>query len=137
MKKGPDQKCTVEQVREKMTEVVPSIEDRRAQYGYNAVLVVEKTERGEKKLFKEAKLYATGPVKVGCFDQTDEVTILHGSKETKAEILELIQQRDDTDIGYFDWCYRADAGFPVTMIIQQKGLKIEPGDSIVKGRIPG
>ncbi len=120
-----------------MTEVVPYIEDRRAQYGYNAVLVVEMTERGEKKLFKEAKLYATGPVKVGCFDQTDEVTILHGSKETKAEILELIQQRDDTDIGYFDWCYRADAGFPVTMIFQQKGLKIEPGDLIVKGRITG
>ena len=103
----------------------------------NAVLVVEKTERGEKKLFREAKIYATGPVKVGCFDQTDEVTVLHGSKGTKREILELIQQRDYTDIGYFDWCYRADAGFPVIMIFQQKGLKIEPRDIIVKGKITG
>ena len=98
---------------------------------------MEKTELGEKKLFKEAKIYATGPVKVGCFDQTDEVTVIHGSKVTKAEILELIQQRDYTDIGYFDWCYRADAGFPVTVIFQQKGLKIEPGDIIVKGKITG
>ena len=135
LKKDPIKKCTVDQIREKMTEVVPYIETLRAQYGYNAVLVVESVELGAKKLFKDAKIYATGPVKIGCFDQTDEVTVIHGSKETGAEILEIIQQRAYTEIGFFDWCYRADAGFPVTMVFQQKGLKIEPGDIIVKGKI--
>ena len=137
LKKDPLKKCTVAQIKEKMTEVVPYIEDLRAQYGYNAVLTVESVEIGKKKLFQEAKIYAHGPVKIGCFDQTDEVTIIHGSTETKATILEINQGRPYTEIGYFDWCYRADAGFPVSLIFQQKGLKIEPGDIIVKGKITG
>ena len=59
------------------------------------------------------------------------------STEKKAEILEIIQGRPYEEIGSFDWWYRADAGFPVSLVFKQKGLKIEPGDIIVKGKIPG
>ena len=113
------------------------IEELRAQYGYNAVLVVESVEIGKMKLFQEPKIYAHGPVKLGCFDQTDEVMVIHGSTEIKAEILEIIQGRPYNEVGYFDWRCRADAGFPVSLVFKQKGLKIEPGDIIVKGKITG
>ena len=144
VKKDPLRELTAQEAKEADGQVVAFREDLREQYGFhNAVFTVESMAQVSGGLLKPPMVTVFGRVVYGSFRMMEEVTVLSGGKETKAE-LEFVENYDDRGPIGPDYikdrlrnsdpgAHTAEAGYSCKLVVQAKGLAIQPGDLIVKG----
>lgn len=142
-KSDPLRELTTAEAIEANGQVVAFREDLREQYGFhNAVFTVESMAQVSGGLLKPPMVTVFGKVIYGSFRMMEEVTILSGGKETKAE-LEFVEEYEDRGpIGaeYIKNRLRlsdpgantAENGYSCKLVVQAKGLALQPGDLIVK-----
>ena len=125
-------------------QVVSFREDLREKYGFRlAVFRADAMAESKGGLLQAPIVTIFGQVLYGTFFMQDEVTILSGGKETKAAIAAI----DDYTLripmtagSLKEWVrgcdpatHIAETGYPCRLVIQAKGISLQPGDLIVKG----
>ena len=116
-------------------------ESLRENYGFrSAVFVVDAAAESREGLFRAPLTTFFGQVLYGSFWMLDDVTILSGGKETKASIAAIDDYRfriPRSDLK--EWMRRIDPadkvgenGYPCSLVVQGKGIAVQPGDLIVK-----
>lgn len=116
-------------------------ESLRESYGFrSAVFVVDASAESKEGLLRAPLTTFFGQVLYGSFWMFDDVTILSGGKETKATItaIEDYVYRIPRS-GLKEWMRRIDPadhvgenGYPCSLVVQGKGIAVQPGDLIVK-----
>ena len=123
--------------------VVSYREDLRQQFGfYDAVFKADFMEETQGGFLQAPVVTVFGQVIYGSFYYQDEVTIHSGGQESKASLEAICKYNDKLPVSakaLKDWTdvdpatQTAENGYPCKLVIQAKGIKINPGDLIVKG----
>ena len=137
----PLRELTSEEALEANGQIVSYRESLRESYGFhNAVFVVDAMAESKEGLLQAPLVSFFGQVLYGSFFMLEEVTILSGGKETKAQVVAIDEYKFRIPLsGLKDWMRNTDPGvhvgengYPCRLVVQAKGISAQPGDLIVK-----
>ena len=141
--KDPLVELTGEEAIDADNNVVSYREDLRAQCGfYDAVFKADSMEEIKGGFLQAPVVTVFGQVLYGSFYYQDEITIHSAGQETKASLEAICKYNDKLPVSakeLKDWTnidpstQTAENGYPCKLVLQAKGISINPGDLIVKG----
>ena len=137
----PLRELTAEEAVEAAGQVAGYRESLRESCGFhNAVFLVDAVAESKEGLLQAPLVSFFGQVLYGSFFMLEEVTILSGGKETKAQVVAIDEYKFRIPLsGLKDWMRNRDPGthvgengYPYRLVVQGKGISVQPGDLIVK-----
>ena len=141
MRRDPLGALSTEEALEARKQLTAFRESLREEYGFRgAVFKVDAMAESKEGLLQAPLVTFFGQVVYGTFWMNDDVTILSGGRETKATLVAIDEYRFRIPFsGLKEWMRRTDPagkvgenGYPCELVIQAKGISVQPGDLIVK-----
>ena len=141
MRRDPLAELSAEEALEARKQLTDFRESLRKEYGFrSAVFRIDAMAESREGLLHAPLVTFFGQVVYGTFWMYDEVTILSGGRETKATLVAIDEYKFRIPMsGLKDWLRRinpanqvGENGYPCELVIQGKGISVQPGDLIVK-----